>query len=67
MADERGDRDELERRLTDLEIRYTHQEETLRQLSEVIYQQERVMEALTKRMGACEAVAAGDTSDGMPG
>ncbi len=58
MADERCD--ELERRLTDLEIRYTHQEDTLRQLSDVIYGQERALEALAKRIAACEGAAAGD-------
>ncbi len=53
MGDEQCD--ELERRLTDLQIRYTHQEDTLRQLSDVIYQQERALEALTKRIARCES------------
>lgn len=53
MGDERCD--ELERRLTDLQILYTLQEETLRQLSDVVYQQERAIEALAKRIARCVA------------
>ncbi len=58
MGDDRCD--ELERRLTDLQIRYTHQDDTLRQLSDVIYQQERAIEALAKRIARCEASPDGD-------
>jgi SlyX protein len=36
----------LEDRLTELEIRYTHQTDTLEQLSGVVLRQERALEAL---------------------
>jgi len=62
MGHERGV--ELERRLTDLEIRYTHQEETIRQLSDVVYQQERALEALSTRLAECEKAALGGPVDG---
>jgi SlyX protein len=48
---------ELERmraRLVELEVRYTHQETLLADLSDVIYEQRRVLDQVNKRLTALE-------------
>jgi SlyX protein len=40
----------MEQRLADLEIRYTHQERLIDDLSKVIYEQQRAIEKLEKRV-----------------
>jgi SlyX protein len=40
----------MERRLVDLEIRYTHLERQLQELSEVVFAQQRTIDSLTKQL-----------------
>ena len=40
----------LEARLTDLEIRYTHQEELVEQLSDIVRQQQETLDVLRREM-----------------
>lgn len=52
-----------ESRLTELEVRYTHQQTLLGELSDVVYAQQQEIDALKKRLSALEGrlADAGDT------
>jgi SlyX protein len=59
---------ELERalaRIVDLEVRYSHQQVELNELSEVVYRQQRVVDHLNRRIQALEKKLA-DADDGGP-
>lgn len=49
------DTDGLEARITELETRYTLQQDTLEQLSDVVWRQQQTIETLMKRIEALEA------------
>ncbi len=51
-------------RLVDLEVRYTLQQDQLEQLSQVIWEQQRVIERLRSRL---EALEGRDSQDGATG
>jgi SlyX protein len=54
--------DELSRaeaRLLELEVRYTHQNETIEHMSDVIYQQQQLIDKLTERVRLLEEKAVG--------
>lgn len=53
----------MEKRLTELEIRYTHQSELLNELSTVLYEQQRVIAKLDARVKELE----GKMADGGAG
>jgi SlyX protein len=48
-----------EARLLELEVRYTHQNETLEHLSDVIYRQQQQIDKLTERVRLLEEKAGG--------
>ena len=41
-------------RLMELEVRYTHQQDTIETLSDALYEQQRALRALTARVAALE-------------
>jgi uncharacterized coiled-coil protein SlyX len=45
----------MESRLTDLEIRYTHLERQVAELSEVVFEQQRAIDALLRQLTATKA------------
>jgi uncharacterized coiled-coil protein SlyX len=45
----------MESRLTDLEIRYTHLERQVAELSEVVYEQQRTIDGLLRQLTATKA------------
>jgi SlyX protein len=49
----------MEGRLVDLEVRYAHQDKLLEELSAVVYEQRRAIDALEKRVKALEDRAKG--------
>lgn len=44
----------LEARLVELEVRYTHQERALEELSDVVYRQQQLIDTLERRVKALE-------------
>lgn len=40
----------MEKRLTDLEIRYMHQERTIQELNDAVFRQERIVEQLEREV-----------------
>ncbi|MEZ4221108.1 MAG: SlyX family protein [Polyangiaceae bacterium] len=42
---------ELSKRLVELEVRYTHQQDTIEQLSDALYAQQREIDALKAKLG----------------
>lgn len=53
-------RDPLEDRIIDLEIRYTHQEELLQQLSDLIREQQAAIDTLQRAVERLAATRGGD-------
>ncbi len=49
-----GTVEELSRRLVELEVRYTHQQDVIEKLSDALYQQQRTIDALKARLEAQE-------------
>jgi uncharacterized coiled-coil protein SlyX len=45
----------MESRLTDLEVRYTHLERQVAELSEVVFAQQRTIDGLVRQLGAAKA------------
>ncbi|HEY4392950.1 MAG TPA: SlyX family protein [Polyangia bacterium] len=45
----------MESRLTDLEVRYTHLERQVAELSEVVYAQQRALDGLLRQLAATKA------------
>ncbi|HVT08485.1 MAG TPA: SlyX family protein [Polyangia bacterium] len=48
----------MESRLTDLEVRYTHLERQVAELSDVVFAQQRVIDGLVRQLTATEAAIA---------
>jgi len=48
----------METRIVDLEVRYTHQERTVEELSRVVFDQQKRIDELEKRLVAIEKRAA---------
>jgi uncharacterized coiled-coil protein SlyX len=44
-----------EARILELEVRYTHQQETIKNLSDVIYRQQQQLDALSERLKLLES------------
>lgn len=49
-----GDLSEVEARVVELEVRYTHQERALGEMSEVVYRQQQLVEKLERRLKVLE-------------
>lgn len=47
-------RDDIEARLVELEVRFTHQDRALSDLSDVVYRQQQVIEQLERRVKSLE-------------
>jgi SlyX protein len=52
---------ELEKRLTDLEIRYTHQQSTIDTLSDLVREQQEAIERLNRELRQCIELVGPDT------
>jgi uncharacterized coiled-coil protein SlyX len=52
----------MEQRLVDLEVRYTHIEQQLRELSDVVFEQQKQLERMTKEIGSLRS-RLGDADD----
>jgi uncharacterized coiled-coil protein SlyX len=52
----------MEQRLVDLEMRYTHIEQQLRELSDVVFEQQKQLERMTKEIGSLRS-RLGDADD----
>lgn len=56
----------MEERLVDLEVRYTHQQDELRKLSDTVFAQQKLIQALTIRVKALEEQLAALLEEGQP-
>ncbi len=56
----------METRLTELEIRYMQQDRTLRELSDVVYRQERAIERLKRELEQLREQVGEMNGGGMP-
>lgn len=55
-----------EARILELEVRYTHQHQTIEHLSDVIYRQQQLIDKLSERLRLLEGKAAGLESPEAP-
>lgn len=55
-----------EARILELEVRYTHQSQTLEHLSDVIYRQQQLIDKLTERVRLLEEKAGGARAPEAP-
>jgi SlyX protein len=56
----------LARRLVELEVRYTHQQDVIEKLSDALYQQQRVIDSLKSRLESVEERGGGDEAADAP-
>lgn len=54
----------MEQRIVDLEIRFTHQDELLRELSALVYEQRKVIDRMERKVATLEEKLTG--GDGGP-
>lgn len=56
----------MKERLVDLEVRYTHQQDVLDKLSDTVFEQQKLVDALTVRVKALEERVAELLEEGQP-